>query len=115
MTRLANGAPRVRLETRSMRSLRLSAPLPRWLLYAVAMTGLVATLWFTLTPPIKSAFRVLDTHDRASPGLWSSLRVRAVWSPKRVVRERALGRLGYRPANPQRLMTVRPPEGGSGP
>jgi hypothetical protein len=51
-------AARVRLDTRPFWRLRLSASLPRWVLYATAAVGIIATTRFAIAPPRPPSARV---------------------------------------------------------
>ncbi len=60
----------VRLDTRPLWQVRASASLTRWLLYATAAVGIVATARFAIAPPRPAAVRVAPAvvSDRAAEG-----------------------------------------------
>jgi hypothetical protein len=63
-------AAHVSISPRSMRRIRLSAALPRWLVYATAVAGLAASARFAIAPPRPAAPRTLaiDRRDPAAEG-----------------------------------------------
>jgi hypothetical protein len=84
---------RVTLEPRRLWSLRVSLGLTRWVLYAVALAGVIATVRTTISPPrtrtvVVQAPRVIDAGAR-----WFALsftRAYLTWSADPSVHQRAL-------------------------
>jgi hypothetical protein len=81
------------VQTRSMRSLRWSLGLTRWLLYALVAVGVLADIRFALLPPApRMLVRVVqDVND--SGGQWFAdefARAYLSWGPDPAARERAL-------------------------
>ena len=68
-------AARVSVSSRSMRRLRVSAGLTRWVLYATATAGLAASARFAIAPPHAPAAPapVVERRDLAAEGFASQL------------------------------------------
>ena len=92
---MSAGSPRghVTLEPRRLWSLRISLGATRWVLYAVALCGVLATARNAIAPPLQRLVAVETPRASDADAQWLALRfVRAylTWSADPLVQERSL-------------------------
>jgi hypothetical protein len=89
----ARRQPAVATERRSLRSIRLSYGLTRWLLYFVVLVGVGSTLRFDLDPPGSRTVVVRDSIAASASGQWFAeqfVRAYLTWNGNPSTHEQAL-------------------------